>query len=125
MADTKTLLIVEDEVITREGIGVILRRAGYETILVTNGQEALACFEGGTRPDLVILDMLMPVLDGWQFLAKLRGLPLPIIPVIVISATGLSEEWAKDHGGCTFIKKPIDPDKLIEEVRRCIEESQS
>jgi CheY-like chemotaxis protein len=119
-AEATKLLIVEDDAIAREGIGAVLRRADYETILVANGQEALACLESGTRPDLVILDMLMPVLDGWQFLANLRGLPLPAVPIIVISSIGLSDEWARDHGCCSFVKKPIDPETLVEKVNRCL-----
>ena len=122
MAEMKTLLIVEDDAIAREGLGFVLRRVGYETILAANGAEALAYLESGIRPDLVLLDTLMPVLDGWQFLAKLKGLPLPPVPILVMSSVSLSQEWAKDHGCCTFLKKPIEPTALIEEVRRCLEE---
>jgi CheY-like chemotaxis protein len=121
MAEKKKLLIVEDDALTREGMGLVLRRAGYDPMLAANGQEALACLGSWPRPDLVVLDMLMPVLDGWQFLAKLKGLPLPAVPIIVISSIGLSDDWAKDHGCRSFVKKPIDPDDLIEEVRRCLE----
>jgi len=119
-----TLLVIEDDTIAREGLGVILRREGYEVLLAANGEEGLAALRS-LCPDLILLDMLMPVLDGWHFLERLNaGNPPSAIPVIVVTSAPLSLEWADAHGCCGFIPKPIDPGKMLEEIRRCLEESE-
>jgi CheY-like chemotaxis protein len=120
MAVKKTLLIVEDDNIAREGVGLILRREGYDVISASNGEEALACLRSGPRPDLILLDMLLPVLDGWHFLQQIHAGDAPSIPIIVVTATVLTRQWAEDHGCSGFIRKPIDPDTLLWEIRRCL-----
>jgi CheY-like chemotaxis protein len=72
------ILVVEDDAVTREG------RAGYEVALSANGQEALALLGAGPPPDLILLDVFMPVVDGWQFLERLKrqapSRPVPLSP---------------------------------------------
>jgi CheY-like chemotaxis protein len=119
MAAKQTLLIVEDDAIAREGLGGILRREGYDVILTADGEEALACLRSDPRPTLILLDMLMPVLDGWHFLQQMHAEDMPRIPILVMTATVLSRQWAEDHGCCGFLKKPLDPDALLAEIRRC------
>ena len=121
MAAIKTLLIVEDNYIAREGLATVSRREGYEIVLATNGAEALAIL-GCLRPDLILLDMLMPILDGWHVLQQLKVKDSPPVPIIVVTATGLTREWAENHGCRGFIPKPIVPDDLLVEVRRCLKE---
>ncbi len=118
---TKFLLIVDDSYFSREGLAVVLRRDGYEIVLATNGAEALAIL-GAIRPDLILLDMLMPILDGWQVLRQLKARNFPPVPIILMTATGLSRQWAEDHGCCGFISKPIVPNEVLKEIRRCLEE---
>ena len=65
--------------------------------------------------------MLMPVLDGWSFLQQIRRrVPPSTIPIIVTTGTILTPEWASDHGCQGFVRKPIEPDALIAEIRRCL-----
>jgi|SRR5579884_1829359 len=121
---TKFLLIVDDNYITREGLAIVLRREGYEVALATNGAEALAIL-GSLRPDLILLDMLMPILDGWQVLQQVQARHFPPVPIILVTATGLTRQWAEDHGCCGFVAKPIIPAELLKEVRRCLQEGAS
>jgi two-component system response regulator SaeR len=121
MAAIKTLLIVEDNYVAPEGLAIVLRREGYEIVSATNGAEALAIL-GGLRPDLILLDMLMPILDGWHVLQQLKVKNYPHVPIIVVTATGLPREWAEHHGCRGFIPKPIVPNDLLIEVRRCLKE---
>jgi CheY-like chemotaxis protein len=122
MTPPKTLLVVEDDAIAREGLNVILRRAGYEVVLAANGEEALASLRR-RRPDLILLDMLMPILDGWHFLKQMKDeVPQLTIPILVVTATILTREWAKDHGCCGFIRKPINPVNLLMEIKHCLGE---
>lgn len=120
MAETKTLLVVEDDAVTREAVGAVLRREGYNVISAANGEEALARLRSGLQPDLILLDMLMPVLDGWHFLQEIRAEGPSPIPIIVVTATVLSHQWAEDHGCCGFVRKPIESSSLLAEIRRCL-----
>jgi CheY-like chemotaxis protein len=124
MTASKTLLIVEDDSITREGLAVLLRHEGYQVVLAANGSEALASLRC-LRPDLILLDMLMPVLDGWHFLERLRAeAPTPTIPIILVTTLSvICLEWAQAHGCCGIIHKPIDPDEMLVEIRRRLSES--
>jgi CheY-like chemotaxis protein len=118
--DHRTLLVVEDNDVSREGLAVVLRRAGYHVVPAANGEEALRLLKAGPPPDLILLDMLMPVLDGWHFLERLRRKG-PCPPVIVTTAAGvLSLEWAQDHGCAGFLRKPVETDELLAEGRRCL-----
>ncbi|HYT92584.1 MAG TPA: response regulator [Gemmataceae bacterium] len=124
MSNERTLLVVEDNEVARERLAAILRRAGYEVALATNGQEALNYLDGHPPPALILLDMLMPVLDGWHFLEQLQGdIPEPTVPIVVTTGTILNREWAKSHGCAGFVKKPIDTDALLEEIRHCPEQA--
>jgi CheY-like chemotaxis protein len=114
-----TLLVVDDNDVAREGAAAILRKAGYYVALAANGQEALDLLRSHPRPDLVLLDMLMPVLDGWQFLRRLER-EGPPVPVLITTATILTPEWAQSKGCRGFLRKPFEGDALLAEVRRCL-----
>jgi CheY-like chemotaxis protein len=115
------LLVVDDNNVSREGLAVILRQAGYRVVTAPNGEQALAVLRSGPRPNLILLDMLMPVLDGWRFLERLpREGPEPPTPVVITTGTILTPEWAEAHGCAGFLRKPIETQALLEEVRRCL-----
>jgi CheY-like chemotaxis protein len=116
-----TLLIVEDNEVVREGLAVVLRRAGYAVALAANGQEALAALRGGVRPDLILLDMLLPAVDGWRFLEQRRQEPaLAAIPVVIMTGLGVAgPEWAASLGAAGLLRKPVATEELLREVRRC------
>ncbi len=106
--DRKTVLIVEDDAIIREGLAAILERAGYQVIPAAHGREALDRLREGPV-DLIVLDMMLPVLDGWRFLERCRSgqRPLPA-PVLVVS--GFDEgslEWAVALGAAGYLRKPV------------------
>jgi len=119
MAEIKTLLVVEDNEVAREALAVLLQGAGYAVAGVSHGREALDYLRTGPRPHLILLDMLLPVLDGWEFLEILHREAVTI-PVIVTTGTIISREWAKQHGCAGFVRKPIDPNGLLTEVRQCL-----
>ena len=114
----RTILVVEDDPVTRRAVSEALRKSGYAVVTADDGEQALAALgQGGI--DLVLLDMLMPVLDGWGFLKRLRGAGSRV-PVAVTSSIDLSQEWADSYGCCCFLKKPVGSDALLEAVRRCL-----
>src|SRR5579871_2730002 len=116
---TKTVLVVEDNDITREGLAIVLRQASFKVTLAGNGEQALASLRE-SRPDVVLLDMVMPVLDGWHFLQQVKAENVPDLPIIIVTATVLTREWAQQQGCCGFIRKPIEMAEMLEEIRRCL-----
>jgi CheY-like chemotaxis protein len=118
----KTLLVVEDNEICREGLATLLRREGYTVVTAPGGREALGRLRGGFSPDLILLDMLLPAGDGWDFLKCYRRDPsLAGPPVIILTALGIaSPEWATSLGAAGLVKKPIETSLLLQEVRRCL-----
>jgi len=110
------LLVVEDIPNVRELLEVTLRFQGYEVITATNGQDALDILEE-EKPALIITDILMPKLDGFAMMQKLRNNPkTQKIPVIFLSATYVTPEdrnFAMSLGASRFIEKPIDTEDFL------------
>ena len=123
MADPRSsglILIVEDNEATRAGLVKVVEAAGYRTASVVNGREALDYLDSNPSLDLILLDMLLPVLDGWHFLEEIQKIKKPVAPIIVTTGTILTRKWAEDHGCAGFIHKPIDAQELLQEIQRCI-----
>jgi CheY-like chemotaxis protein len=119
-ANGKTILVVEDNDVTRAGVTVLLQRAGYDVATARDGQQALDYLRS-KRPTLILLDMLLPVLDGWHFLTELQNWSKPLnTPIIITTGTCLSREWAREHGCAGFIRKPIELEALLAEIQRCL-----
>jgi CheY-like chemotaxis protein len=115
------VLVVEDNAGAREGMAAVLRQAGYGVVMASDGLEALVQLRAGSVPDLILLDMLMPVLDGWRFLEEIKKLAgSASIPVIVTTSTILTPEWAAAQGCAGFLRKPVDAAELLQEVTRCL-----
>jgi len=112
----KTILVIDDDDITRAGFSLVLREKGYKVELAGNGEEALAYLRDHPAPDLIVLDMLMEGMDGWRFL-KQREVEWPSVPFLILTALGIaSNEWARSLGACGWLHKPIDLQVLMEEV---------
>ena len=115
-----TLLIVEDNEALLETYKDLLELEGYEVVTAKNGQEALETLEVIKHPCLILLDMFMPIMDGWQFLdqLKLRSEDLiTSLPIVICSAAGASaEEASKQVRG--YIRKPADIDLLLRTVEK-------
>jgi CheY-like chemotaxis protein len=112
----KRVLVVEDDLDIRESLEQILEIEGYEPLLAENGQAAVEMLKQGERPCLILLDLMMPVMSGWEFLRVQRENTLiATIPVIVVSAAG---DRAKSTSANGFIKKPIELENLLEVVHQ-------
>jgi CheY-like chemotaxis protein len=112
----KSVLVVEDDLDIRQSLEQILEIEGYQPLLAENGQAAVEILEHGARPCLILLDLMMPVMSGWEFLRIQRENTLiATIPVIVVSAAG---DRAKSTTANGYIKKPIELDSLLEVVHQ-------
>jgi CheY-like chemotaxis protein len=112
----RPLLVVDDDADLRDAISEVLRDAGYEVIVATHGRHALQVLaQSDPLPGLVLLDMMMPVLDGEGFLAEVRDhSQWGTIPVLVFSASARPD--LKALGAKGWIRKPIDLERLLEVV---------
>ena len=113
------VLIVEDDADLREMMAQLLTLEGFQSETVANGRDALKYLQEGPRPDLILLDLMMPVMDGWEFRKRQQSDPsLADVPVIVLSALDQAQARTSDLDGVAFLKKPLDFDRLLELVRR-------
>lgn len=116
MITSKTILVVEDDTDIRDSLREILEEEGYDVIHATNGQEAIEHLKKDLHPGLILLDLMMPGMDGWDFLESRRKLdPMSRIPVVVLSALKLPVM----HSDVTLaLQKPISLDKLVEVAKK-------
>lgn len=115
-----SVLVVDDDVDVRESLTEWLTSNGYETTAASNGREALKMLRAGTpAPSAILLDMMMPVMDGLSFRwEQLADPALATIPVIILSAQGHSPQIAIELNTAGCIKKPCPPDAIIEALAR-------
>ena len=114
----KTILVIDDDQDIRDTLSELLRDEGYEVLRAAHGAEALGALRAGSRAHLILLDLMMPVMDGWKFREEQRKDPsLATIPVVVISATG-KDDKVSTLGAAQFLKKPIHLEQLLDAVER-------
>ena len=110
------VLIVEDDADLREMMAQLLALEGYQATTVANGREALEYLQHERAPDVILLDLMMPVMDGWEFRRQQKADPqIAPVPVIVLSA--LDQRRAAPVEAEAFLNKPLDFDRLLELVR--------
>jgi CheY-like chemotaxis protein len=121
MTPKRPILVVDDDADIRSTIVDILGDAGYTVQAAANGREALDLLKTSPLPALILLDLMMPELDGWGFMAALQQeLPeLATIPVVIFSAHGDAGVAASSLEVVGFVKKPIRLDELLAAVERC------
>ncbi|HJU29021.1 MAG TPA: response regulator [Candidatus Binataceae bacterium] len=112
----KSILVVEDDIQALEALTALLESSGYTVARAQNGREALSVLGNvDSQPCLILLDLSMPVMDGWEFLRSQRSQPaIASIPVIVITAL----VSAVPAGAKGLVTKPIDVSRLLTLVQR-------
>jgi CheY-like chemotaxis protein len=110
----KTVLVVEDDDILCGALRLVLQWEGYQVACAADGQEALDILRTSGPPAFILLDLMLPVLDGWQFREALKADPaLAAVPVVVVSA--LDATRAPQAAG--HIQKPFQVEQLLEVIR--------
>jgi signal transduction histidine kinase len=113
------ILVIEDEEVIRESLEPLLGEEGYEVVFAENGREALRRLYTETHPDIIVLDLRMPVMDGWEFRTIQKDDPqLKLIPVIAISADGSAQAAA--ISAQAYLRKPVDPKQLLATIAKII-----
>lgn len=119
------VLVVEDDEMVADVIRVNLEAEGFEVVHALNGAAGLAAV-AQHHPDLVVLDVMMPEIDGWTVLTRLRDDPMTKdLPVIMLSARVMPADQVRGYnlGANAYVPKPFTSDELMEKVRHVLEDS--
>src|SRR4051812_38061384 len=122
MSLSRSVLIVEDDEGLRSSIEMFLEMHGLTVQLASNGKEALALIET-SMPGLILLDMKMPVMDGWEFMRQFKSRYTHPTPIIVISAAEDARKRAEEIGANCGINKPFDLNHLISTVMSFLDQN--
>jgi CheY-like chemotaxis protein len=116
---SKRILIVEDDNSIRELLVELLQSEGYEVASAVNGLEGLKYLQTQKNPDLILIDLMMPVMDGYSFRTEqLKNPEWSKIPVVVMSAEANAKEKMKNFGITAFLAKPVELDTILKTVER-------
>jgi CheY-like chemotaxis protein len=119
-----SILVVDDDDAIRQAVQEILEMEGYNVTTAANGAEALQLLKELPPPCVILLDLMMPVLNGWQFLeAKSKTAAIEQLPVVVVSAVA-DPTRESDHGATQIVRKPPDVDSLLEIVSQYCQAAQ-
>jgi CheY-like chemotaxis protein len=116
---TKRILIVEDDNSIRELLVELLQSEGYEVNAAVNGLEGLKYLQTQQNPDLILIDLMMPVMDGYTFRTEqLKNKNWSGIPTVVMSAEANAKEKMKEYHITAFLSKPVELDTILDTVER-------
>ena len=122
---TKRILVVEDQEDNRRIIRDLLTSAGYQLIEAADGEEGVRSAEA-ERPDLILMDIQLPVLDGYEATRRIKQNPeLRQIPIVVVTSYALSGDEAKAiaAGSDAYVAKPFSPRQLLATIRKFLPEA--
>ena len=116
---TKRILVVEDQEDNRRILRDMLRKAGFDVLEATTGEQGVLLAKT-QMSDLILMDIQMPVLDGYEATRRIKSIPeLKDIPIIVVTSFALSGEDAKAQsaGAAAYVSKPFSPRQLLAKIR--------
>ena len=114
----KLVLVVDDHPKVLKFIEIDLKLRGFEVVCSTSGKEALE-YARSRKPDIILLDMIMPGIDGFEMLKQLRT--FTDLPVIAFSASPVNQDEAMRLGATDFVHKPFDPDDMARKIKAFLE----
>ena len=115
-----TVLVIEDDTDVRTALADLLSAEGYVVSVTADGGEALQTLRGGLRPSVIVLDLMMPNVDGWDFRrAQLEDPALAEIPVVLLTASGFRpDSMRSDRGRLEMLPKPVQVHILLDTLAR-------
>lgn len=116
----KTIMIIEDESDIRSSLKEILELVGYDVLTAENGLDALNVLKESVKPNLILLDMKMPVMNGWDFAEQFHKTYNNSSPIVVVTAAADSEQRAKDINATGWVSKPFELDVLLNKIKECV-----
>jgi CheY-like chemotaxis protein len=121
MEQIKTILVVEDDGDIRDSLFDLLEDEGFRCVSVHDGREALTILEQGTTPDVIVFDLMMPVMDGYEFREHLmKNRNWKSIPTVILSADSRDDEKLEELGANVLLRKPMNAISVLSAIRNCI-----
>lgn len=120
-----TVLVVDDVASELQMISELLAKAGFKVMKASDGYEAL-CFVEEGKPDLMVLDIIMPKMNGFEVVRELRSHPKTAkLPVVLCSQknTKIDKIWGIEQGADAYVSKPFEPQQLLEIVQRLLDKN--
>lgn len=115
----RKLLIVEDSIEIQVLLKRLLESEGFDVVCASHGKQAIDILEHDTLPNLILLDLMMPVMDGFEFRDRqLKDPRFKEIPVIIMTADGSAQAKKERISANDFLKKPLDVDQLLQSIDR-------
>jgi CheY-like chemotaxis protein len=114
----KTLLVVDDDGDIRELMKIFLEAEGYNVIVAADGFEAIEHLKRTIRPSLILLDLMMPRMDGEQFLMEMRSIGFAKIPVVIMAGHSAAQRKADELRVASCLMKPVELDELLRTIQR-------
>lgn len=116
---SKRILVVEDDSSIRELLVELLQSEGYDVSSAVNGLEGLKYLQTESNPDLILIDLMMPVMDGYSFRSEqLKNPDWAKIPVVVMSAEANAKEKMRSYDISAFLSKPVELDTILKTVEQ-------
>jgi CheY-like chemotaxis protein len=115
----RTVLVVDDDADIREAVKELLEDSGYRVIVAEDGQQAFDYLAHRPPPDCVVLDLWMPVMDGWSLAAEVLIGRLPSVPILVVTAA--NAQFAYPVPPRYVLRKPFNPDRLLKMISELVE----
>jgi CheY-like chemotaxis protein len=116
----KRVLLIDDDFVTQETMSTLLASSGYRVAAACNGRDAIERLNTYEKPDLILLDLKMPVMDGNHFCqARQQDKALATIPVVILSGMPDVAKHAADLGAAGYLQKPIDIVELLGVLKQC------
>ncbi|HEX9574982.1 MAG TPA: response regulator [Myxococcales bacterium] len=116
-AGERLVLVVDDDPDILQTLGLCLSSEGYRVLMAANGKEALDILDR-EHPSVILLDLMMPVMDGWQFVAELEHRGWRDVPLLILSADRSVQGHAKQLRANAHLAKPFDLDELLGKVQQ-------
>lgn len=118
---TKTIFIIDDDVVIRTLLERIMQREGYETVTAVTGKDAVEKAANMVAPSLILSDIMMPFLDGFQLAVELKKLHgWEGVPIVMLTSKGQEQDIVRalDNGADDYLVKPFNPGELLARLRR-------
>jgi two-component system, chemotaxis family, chemotaxis protein CheY len=116
-ASERLVLVVDDDPDILQTLGLCLSSEGYRVLMAANGKEALDILES-EHPSVILLDLMMPVMDGWQFVAELEHRGRRDVPLLILSADRSVQGHARQLRASGHLAKPFDLEELLGKVQQ-------
>jgi CheY-like chemotaxis protein len=122
----KRVLVIDDNFVTQETMSTLLASYGYRVAAACNGRDAITRLNCYEKPDLILLDLKMPVMDGCRFCeARQKDKVLASIPVVIVSGLPDVAKQAADLGAVGYLQKPVDIVALLSTLEQCCPKSEA